>query len=114
MNIRMDNTFQDVNGFGASPDGLGTTIRVAGPNEWLGADEPLQPQVVQSTEGSVKRALTIAYAVAGVAGTAIGAYHGYKRNDSVGWAIAWAFLGGLAPVIVIPVAYAQGIGKRVR
>ena len=52
------------------------------------------------------------YQAAGVAGMAIGAYHGYKRNNSVGWAIGWALLGGIFPVIAIPVAFAQGIGKR--
>lgn len=46
------------------------------------------------------------------AGAAIGAYHGYKRNDSIGWAVGWSILGGLAPVIVIPIAFAQGISKR--
>jgi len=56
----------------------------------------------------------VAYALAGVAGAAIGAYHGYKRNDSVGWAIGWSILGSLFPVVVIPVAYAQGIGERKR
>jgi len=115
MNIRIDNTFQDVNGFGASPDGLGSTVRVMGPNEWLGADEPMPPpQEFSTAPTTFKRGLAIAYGIAGVAGAAIGAYHGYKRNDSVGWAIAWAFLGSLAPVVVIPVAYAQGIGERKR
>ena len=47
----------------------------------------------------------------GIAGTAVGAYHGYKRNNSVGWAVAWAFLGGLVPIITVPVALAQGLGK---
>jgi hypothetical protein len=47
-----------------------------------------------------------------VAGTAIGAYHGYKRNNSVGWAIGWAVLGGMFPVITSAVAFAQGISKR--
>ena len=112
MNIRTDNTFQDVNGFGASPDGLGATVRVAGPNEWLGADEA--PVVAQrSAEASpLRKTLGAAYAVAGVAGAALGAYHGYKRNDSIGWAIGWSLLGSIFPVIVIPIAYAQGIGKR--
>jgi len=40
------------------------------------------------------------------------AYHGYKRNDSIGWAVAWGLLGGLFPVITVPVALAQGFGKR--
>ncbi len=111
MNIRTDNTFQDINGFGASPDGLGTTIRVAGPNEWLGADEvPVAAQQVVDVS-PLRKAAVVAYGIASIAGAAIGAYHGYKRNDSVGWAICWSLLGSLAPVIVIPVAYAQGIGK---
>lgn len=53
---------------------------------------------------------TLASSVA-VAGTALGAYHGYKRTESLGWAIGWALLGGLFPFITIPVALAQGFGK---
>ena len=63
-----------------------------------------------STSGTVQ--IPDWYFALGVAGTAIGAYHGYKRNDSVGWAIAWAVLGGMFPIIVIPVAFAQGIDSR--
>lgn len=47
-----------------------------------------------------------------VAGTTTGAYHGYKRNNSIGWALVWGFLGGAAPFITIPVSLAQGFGKR--
>jgi len=43
---------------------------------------------------------------------AAGAYHGYKRNQSVGWAIGWALLGFMSPVIAMPVALAQGFGTR--
>lgn len=39
------------------------------------------------------------------------AYHGYKRNESVGWAIGWALLGGLFPIITPAIALAQGFGK---
>lgn len=39
------------------------------------------------------------------------AYHGYKRNKSVGWAIGWAIFAGLAPVITVAVALAEGFGK---
>ncbi len=35
-------------------------------------------------------------------------YHGYKRNKSIGWAIAWALVPS---VIGIPLALAQGFGK---
>lgn len=47
----------------------------------------------------------------GLAGTGLGAYHGYKRTGSIGWAIGWALLGGLFPIITIPVAVAQGFGR---
>lgn len=52
------------------------------------------------------------YGVLGLAGTVLGAYHGYKRNDSVGWAIGWALLGGAFPFITLPVSYAQGFAER--
>ena len=47
----------------------------------------------------------------GLAGTALGAYHGYKRTGSLGWTLGWALLGGLFPIITIPVAFAQGFGR---
>lgn len=47
-----------------------------------------------------------------IASTAACAYHGYKRNDSVGWAVGWALLGGMFPVITPAIAVAQGFGKK--
>lgn len=53
--------------------------------------------------------------VGSIAGTGIGAYHGYGRNGgSVGWAIGWGILGSIFWPIVIPLALAQGLGKRAR
>lgn len=49
-----------------------------------------------------------------IASMALSTYHGYKRNDSVGWAIAWGLLGGLFPVITPAIALAQGFGERKR
>lgn len=42
------------------------------------------------------------------------AYHGYKRNNSVGWAIVWGLLGGIFPILVPAIAIAEGFGKRAR
>lgn len=42
---------------------------------------------------------------------AVSAYHGYKRNRSVGGAIGWFVLGSLFPYITLPVALAQGFGQ---
>lgn len=43
---------------------------------------------------------------------AANAYHGYKRNGSVLWALAWAALGYTAPVITTVIATAQGFGHK--
>lgn len=52
------------------------------------------------------------YVVASTVATAAGAYHGYKRNDSVGWAILWGLLSGPFWPIAVPVMLAQGFGDR--
>ena len=49
--------------------------------------------------------------VIGVASVALSAYHGYKRNDSVGWGVVWGLMGGLFPIITPAIALAQGFGK---
>ncbi len=51
------------------------------------------------------------YSILSIAGATTGAYHGYKRNNSVGWAVGWFLLGGLFPFITIPVSLAEGFGK---
>lgn len=53
---------------------------------------------------------TIGY-VGSLAGTGLGAYHGYKRNDdSIGWGVGWALLGTFWP-ITLPIMFAQGFGE---
>lgn len=52
------------------------------------------------------------YRALAIAGTVLGAFHGYKRNSSVGWAIVWGLLGGAFPFFTIPVSLAQGFGKK--
>ena len=51
------------------------------------------------------------WAVASVISAGAGAFHGYRRNQSIGWALGWAILGGMFPVIVPAIALAQGFGK---
>jgi len=43
---------------------------------------------------------------------AANAFHGYRRNGSIGWALAWAALGYAAPVITTVIATAQGFGHK--
>lgn len=67
---------------------------------------------IDQPESRVPTWLRVLSWTAGTAGTALGAYHGYKRHDSVGAGIGWGILGGLFWPISIPVAFAQGFGKR--
>lgn len=53
-----------------------------------------------------------AWKVMRVVGGAVGAYHGYKRNNSVGWALVWGALGSLFPIPTAAIGVAQGLGKR--
>lgn len=52
------------------------------------------------------------WGIASVASSGACAYHGYKRNNSVGWAVGWAVLGGLFPIVAPAIAVAQGFGQR--
>lgn len=45
---------------------------------------------------------------------ALSLYHGYKRNDSLGWGLLWGLAGSALPVVVPVIALAQGFGKRVK
>lgn len=52
------------------------------------------------------------YGLLTVASSAVSGYHGYRRNDSIPWALWWALMGGLFPIITPVIGYAQGWGQR--
>lgn len=52
--------------------------------------------------------------IARTALTAAAAYHGYRRNGSVLWAVLWVIGANIAPVIAGAVAVAQGFGQSKR
>jgi alcohol dehydrogenase class IV len=79
------------------PDELAACIKSCGPPQWY------QNRVVRTIAG-----------IGAAVGSVAGAYHGYKRNDSVGWAIAWFFLAGWFWPIALPIMFAQGFGERKR
>lgn len=54
----------------------------------------------------------VAYGAVSTASMAVSAFHGYKRNQSIGWALLWGLLGATFPVITPAIAVAQGFGKR--
>lgn len=56
----------------------------------------------------------VALGIIAAVATAAGAYHGYRRHDSVGWAIGWGLASGLFPYIALPIAAAQGFAEPAR
>jgi hypothetical protein len=56
-------------------------------------------------------ALATFWAVASVASAGACAYHGYKRNESVGWAIWWGLCGAAFPIVSTAIAVAQGFAR---
>ena len=47
----------------------------------------------------------------GILPAAASGYHGYKRNQSVGWAVGWFVLGGMFPIVTPVIAVAHGFTK---
>lgn len=76
--------------------------------------DPSMPRYVSpysNPDGSLN-GLGVAVSLVSTASMAASAYHGYRRNDSVGWAVWWGFMGGLFPILVPTIAVAQGFGER--
>lgn len=40
------------------------------------------------------------------------AFHGYRRNQSIGWAVVWFAMGLAFPIFTPTIAIAQGFGKK--
>ena len=80
-------------------------------NGGLGDNAEYQQDIEKAKE-IADSPLYTAWRIASAISCAAGAYHGYKRNESVGWALCWGFLGGLFPVITPAIAVAQGFGEK--
>jgi len=99
---------QDV---GATPGDLtvttdGQNILIRVPGGHVTQLIPVSPTPETGYMGRSPLMQTVAYASSG-----IGVYHGYRRNNSLGWGLWWGFLGFMFPIIVPAVALAQGLGK---
>ena len=70
--------------------------------------QPPNPYI--NTDGSLTN-LGVAVLLISTVSAGASAYHGYKRNKSVGWALVWGGFGGSFPIIVPAIALAQGFGK---
>lgn len=81
-----------------APKRLGETVTVRTDEE-----KPLTEE--EKTYRTVNRVVRTASMAASV-------YHGYKRNDSIGWALWWGAAGWLFPIITPAIGVAQGFGKK--
>lgn len=52
------------------------------------------------------------WGIASTASMAASAFHGYRRNQSIGWALWWGLMGTVFPVVTPVIAAAQGFGRR--
>jgi hypothetical protein len=73
-------------------------------------------QVVDSTGKPIgwvwkPSASTYVWGALSTVSMAVSAYHGYKRNESVGWAIWWGLMGSIFPVITPVIAVAEGYAE---
>jgi hypothetical protein len=72
---------------------------------------PVTPPTTPSTAIQLASPSMMALRVASVAAMGALAYHGYRRSNSWGWALAWGIGGGIVWPIALAVAVAQGFGK---
>jgi hypothetical protein len=52
------------------------------------------------------------FGVLTLASATASAFHGYRRNQSIGWAIVWFAMGLCFPIFTPTIAIAQGFGKK--
>jgi hypothetical protein len=78
--------------------------------QW-GHDQANRESGFRSEMKSARKYGTI-WGLVSTASMAASAYHGYKRNEKVRWALWWGFMGALFPVITPAIGLAQGFGKR--
>lgn len=88
-------------GFGQAPAAETTSTPTA----------PGQTRIALPPQAAAASTLGTVMTVAGTIASGALAYHGYKRNNSIGWAVGWFLLGGLFWPIAVPVALAQGFAK---
>lgn len=81
---------------------------------WIPPDQQRPQQLAHRPSGlgiNAAEATSFAWSALSVAGATTGAYHGYARTNSIAGAVVWSLLGGIFPLITIPVSIYQGFGK---
>lgn len=82
--------------------GFEMMARTGEAQEIIGAEEE---------KGVVSEVVSAAYMIGATVSGPACAYHGYKRNKSVLWALWWGFAGSVFFPIAPVIAAAQGFGK---
>jgi hypothetical protein len=59
----------------------------------------------------LRRGWYVAIWLLSLASGGVSAFHGYRRNQNVGWAIWWFLTGMVFPVVTPVIAAAQGFGR---
>ncbi len=92
---------------------LPPSLRVAGPPTQPAAQPAAAPANDTSAPTSSGPSFgTLVWSAVGVISGALAAYHGGRRNHGSLWqTVKWGFLGGIAPVPVLPYAFVQGFAK---
>lgn len=86
---------------GIEDRGFAVLARTGEAQEIIGAEE----------KGVVGEVLSAVYKVGATVSGPACAYHGYKRNQSIGWALWWGFAGSVFFPIAPVIAFAQGFGQ---
>lgn len=71
----------------------------------------MRPMGYLGKDSSARPVWSYAMGVASFASMGLLGYHGYKRNDSVGWALVWGVFGSIVWPVTVPIALVQGLGK---
>ena len=93
------------------------TVRAAMPQAIVSVTPPTSPAgdiVVQPERDCRDYRPSALWTVLSMASAGASAFHGYRRNQSVGWAVAWGAAGAVFPVITPAIAVAQGFGERAK
>jgi hypothetical protein len=82
------------------------TTTVAAPNT-MAVAAPAAP-----THPALSPATRAVWGTLATASFVASTYHGYKRNNSLGWALWWGLMGSVFPIVTPTIAVAQGFAVR--
>jgi len=96
-----------------SPDYYSRTGGLPGLQGLSGAADSIsvKPMGYLGQDSAGRPVWSYAIRVASLASMGLLGYHGYMRNDSVGWALVWGVFGSIVWPITVPIALVQGLGK---